>query len=75
LAHQKLVEKYPGLFAMCFMRRMGKIIWTDHVKTEEVLHRAKNERNNIYTIQRRNVYLIVISWVGTAFKNSLLKER
>jgi len=41
------------------MRRMRKIIWTDRVKIEEVLHRAKNERNVIHTVQRRNVY-----WIG-----------
>jgi hypothetical protein len=28
-------------------RRMEKISWTDRVKNEEVLHRVKEERNNI----------------------------
>jgi hypothetical protein len=30
-----------------------KIIWTDHVRNEEVLYRVKEERNNLHTIKRR----------------------
>jgi hypothetical protein len=52
-AHQKLHHKYSGSFAMCFMGRMGKIIWMDYVKIEEVLHKAQNEKNIIYTTTKK----------------------
>jgi hypothetical protein len=32
---------------------MEKIIWTDRVRNEEVLHRVKEERNILHTIIRR----------------------
>ena len=32
---------------------MEKISWTDRVKNEEVLLRAKEERNILHTVQRR----------------------
>ena len=32
---------------------MEKISWTDHVRNVEVLHRVKEERNIIHTIERR----------------------
>jgi len=34
---------------------MGKIIWSDRVGNEEVLHRVKVERNSPHRIKRRNV--------------------
>jgi hypothetical protein len=34
---------------------MEKISWTDRVKKEEVLHRVKEERNNLHTMKRRKV--------------------
>lgn len=67
LTHQKLDHKYPRSFAVCFMRGMGKIIWTDHVKTEEVLHRAKNERNIMLQYNVGIFIGLVMSWIGTAF--------
>jgi hypothetical protein len=32
---------------------MEKIIWTDHVRNEEVLHGVREERNILHTIKRR----------------------
>ena len=32
-------------FEMCCWRKMEKIIWSDRVRNEEVLHRTKEERN------------------------------
>jgi hypothetical protein len=54
---------------------MGKISWTDRVKSEEVLHRVNKGRNIIQTIKRRKV-----SWIGHILRrncllNMLLKER
>jgi hypothetical protein len=50
-------------------RRM-EISWTDRVRNEEVLHRDKEERNIIHTIQRRKA-----NWIGhTLRRNCLLKH-
>jgi len=38
---------------------MEKIIWTDRVKNEVVLHRVKRGRHNVHTITRRKV-----NWIG-----------
>jgi hypothetical protein len=38
---------------------MEKISWSKHVKSEEVLHRVKEERNILHTIKRRKV-----NWIG-----------
>jgi hypothetical protein len=38
---------------------MGKVIWTDRVKNEEVLHRLKEERNILRTIKSRKT-----NWIG-----------
>jgi hypothetical protein len=48
--------------------RRIKISWTDRVNTEEVLHRAKEERD-ITTDNKKKGRLngLVTSWVGTAF--------
>jgi hypothetical protein len=37
---------------------MQKIIWTDLVRNEEVLHRVKEERNIVHTIKRRKANYI-----------------
>ena len=45
---------------------MEEISWTDRVRNE-VLHRVKEERNNLHTVQRRKVNWIGHILVGTAF--------
>ena len=40
-------------FEMWCWRRMDKIIWTNRVRNEEVLHRVNEEKNIINTIKRR----------------------
>jgi hypothetical protein len=45
---QKIDQKWVESFEMWCWRRIEKIIWTDHVRNEEVLHRVKEERNIIY---------------------------
>ena len=37
---------------------MEKISWNDRVRSEEVLHRVKEERNILRTIKRRKVNCI-----------------
>jgi hypothetical protein len=49
---------------------MEKIIWTDRVRNEEVLHRVKEERNIVHTIKRRKA-----NWIGHVLRrNCLLKH-
>jgi hypothetical protein len=40
-------------------RRMEKIIWTDHVRNEEVLLRVKEKRNIVHEISKRKA-----KWIG-----------
>jgi hypothetical protein len=46
----KVDQKHLESFEMWCWRRM-EISWTDSVKNEEVLHRAKEERNILHTIK------------------------
>ena len=55
--HQKLDQKYPGCSTRCFMRRMGKIIWTDHGKMKKYCI-GPRFRGTSYIEQLRNVYCI-----------------
>jgi hypothetical protein len=49
---------------------MEKIIWTDRVINEAVLHRVKEERNILHTIRRRKA-----NWIGHILRrNCLLKH-
>jgi hypothetical protein len=49
---------------------MEKIIWTDRVRNEEVLHRVKEERNILQTIKIRKA-----NWIGHFLcRNCLLKH-
>jgi hypothetical protein len=45
---------------------MEKISWTDRVRNEKVLHRAKEKRNIIHTIKRGKAIVLVTCGVGTA---------
>jgi len=49
----EIVQKYLESFEVWRWRRMEEISWTDRVKSEEVLHRVKEERNLIHTVKRR----------------------
>jgi hypothetical protein len=63
---QKCLES----FEMWCWRRTEKIIWTDRVRNEEVLHRVKEERNILHTIKRRKA-----NWIGHILRrNCLLKH-
>jgi hypothetical protein len=47
-----------------------EISWTDRVRNEEVLHRAKEERNIVLTVKRRKV-----NWIGHILRrNCPLKQ-
>jgi hypothetical protein len=50
--------------------KMTEIIWADHVRNEEVLHRIEVERNILQTIKRRK-----INWIGhVLLRNHLLEQ-
>jgi hypothetical protein len=66
---QKMDQKYLESFEMWCWRRM-EISWTDRVRNEKVLHRVKEERNNLHTIKRRKA-----NWIGHILhRNCLLKH-
>ena len=60
---QKCLES----FEMLCWRRMEKIIWTDHVRNEEVLLRVKEQRNILHEIKNGRLTSLVTSYVQTAF--------
>jgi hypothetical protein len=68
---RKVHQKYQESFEVWCWRRMEKIIWTDRVRNEEVLHRVKEERNITHTIKRRKA-----NWIGGHIlrRNCLLKQ-
>jgi hypothetical protein len=59
---RKVEQKYLESSEMWCWRRMETISWTDRVRNEEVLHRAKEERNILHAIKRRKA-----NWMGHIF--------
>ena len=51
-------QKHLESFEMWCWRRMEKIIWTDHVRNEDVLLRFKEQRNILHEIRKRKANLI-----------------
>jgi hypothetical protein len=41
-------QKYLGNFELWCWKRMEKIIWTDHLRNEEVLFRVKDQRDILH---------------------------
>ena len=54
LTFRKVDEKCMGRFEMWRCRRMDKNGYTNGVKSEEVLHRTKEEKDILRLIKRRN---------------------
>jgi hypothetical protein len=49
---------------------MEKIVWTDRVRNEEVLHGFKQERNILHTVKTRKA-----NWIGHIWhRNCFLKQ-
>ena len=46
---------------------MEKIIWTDLMRNEEVLHRVKEERNIVHKIEEN-----ITNWIGRILRRSYL---
>jgi len=53
---QKVDHKYLESSEMCYLKRMKKIRWTNHV-INGVLHRVKDDRNIAHIIKRRQASL------------------
>jgi hypothetical protein len=49
---------------------MEKISWTDHVRNEEVLLRAKEQRNILHEISKRKAY-----WIGQSLPINFLLQQ
>jgi replicative superfamily II helicase len=65
---RKIDQKYQDSFEMCW-GRMEKISWTDRVRNDEVLRRAKEERNILHAIKR------MANWIGHILsRNCLLRQ-
>ena len=47
-------QKHLESFEMWCWRRMEKIIWTDHVRNEEVLLRVKEQRKTLLEIRKQD---------------------
>jgi len=55
---------------MWYWRRMEKISWTDHVRNEEVLLTAKEQRNILREISKRKA-----NWIGQSLRRKCLLQR
>jgi hypothetical protein len=63
-------QKHLESFETWCWRRMLKIIWTDHVRNEEVLLRLKEQRNIMHEISKRKA-----NWIGHILRrNCLLRQ-
>jgi hypothetical protein len=64
---RKVEQKYKEILKTWCWRRMEKIIWTDHVRNEEVLLRVKEKRNILRTIKEGMLTGLATSGAGTVF--------
>jgi hypothetical protein len=63
-------QKQQESFEMWYWRRMEKISWTDHVGTEEVLLRVKEQRNILHEIRKGKA-----NWIGHILRRNCLLQR
>ena len=63
-------RKYLESFEMWCWRRIEKIVWTDHVRNEELLLRVNEQRNILHEIRKWKA-----NWIGHILRrNCLLKQ-
>ena len=62
-------QKRLESFEMWCWRRMEKIIWTDHVRNEEVLLRVNEQRNMLHEIRKRKA-----NWIGHILRRNCLLQ-
>ena len=60
-------SEIQGKLEMWCWRRMEKISWTDRVRNEEVLHRVKEEMNNLHIMKGRKA-----NWIGHSWRRNVL---
>jgi hypothetical protein len=60
-------QKHLESFEMWCWRRMEKIRWTDHVRSEAVLLRVKEQRNILHEISKREA-----NWIGHILRRNCL---
>jgi len=58
-----------GSFEVWYWRRVEKIKYTDQVRNEEMLQRAKEGRNILHAIKRRKT-----NWVGHILRRNCLRK-
>jgi len=63
-------QKHLDSFEMWCWRRLEKIIWTDHVRNEEVLLRVKKQRIILHEISKRKA-----KWFGHILRRNCLLQR
>ena len=63
-------QKQLESFEMWCWRRMENISWTDHVRNEEVLPRAKEQRNILHEVSKRKAY-----WIGHILRRNCLLQQ
>ena len=59
-------QKYLKSFEMWCWRRTDQISWPDRVRNEQVVHRAKEDRNILHKIRRK------ANWVGHILRRNCL---
>jgi hypothetical protein len=62
---QAVEQKHLEGFEMWCWRRMEKIIWTDHVRNEDVLLRVKEQRNILHEIHKQKG-----NWIGLILRRN-----
>ena len=74
---RKVEQKYLVGSEMCSGRRMENISRTDRVRNEDVEYYVESRKTGIFYVKHneRKVTGLVTSYVGTASKKTLLKER
>jgi hypothetical protein len=60
-------QKHLESFEMWCWRSMEKIIWTDHVRNEDVLLRVKEQRNIIHEMRKRKA-----NWTGHILRRNCI---
>jgi hypothetical protein len=63
-------QKHLESFEMWCWRRMEKISWTDHMRNEEVLLRAKEQRSILHEIRKQKT-----NWIGYILRRNCLLQR
>jgi hypothetical protein len=63
-------QKHLESFEMWCWRMMEKISWTDHVRNEDVLLTAKEQRNIPHEIRKRKA-----NWIGHILRRNCILQR